>query len=140
MSKTLTSLLVGMHFRPPAEVVTSHLPSGASLQLVPEPENPYDASAVRVECSASAIPETQYEALEAALDGTGFDLNDVLTMGPIHLGYVAASGGKPLLKAGLAVGNKEFLELLNNDRPNSATLTFGADGSPRVTIVNGETP
>jgi hypothetical protein len=48
MTDTLTGLMVGMHFRPPAKAVLEALPVGTTLWLRREPENPYDANAVQV--------------------------------------------------------------------------------------------
>ncbi len=141
MSITLTSLLVGAHFRPPAKQVLACLPSGASLILVPEPENPYDPGALRVEVDvASEVPESQHGLLDESLQGTGFDIRELLdSEEALQIGYVAKSGGKPLLKAGLTVGNAEFLEAMFDLSGNEckATLSFGPDGSPRVMLTVG---
>lgn len=136
MSKTITSLLVGMHFRPPAKQVLECLPSGAELVLSPEPENPYDPDALRVLVWPSAIPAELHSMLDERLQGTGTDIAEFLAMDePFWLGYVAASGGKPLAKAGMgAEGNKEFLALMAGSPAHSAKLAFAASGLPLVML------
>lgn len=135
MSKTLVSLLVGMHFKPPAKQVLAHLPAGAALRLEGEPENPYDPEALKVLVAFEAVPEAQLAGLEESLEGTGFTTQDLADLGEIWLGYVAASGGKPLAKAGLEVGNAEFNSALQGSPDEAkATLVFGPDGSPRVSL------
>lgn len=136
MTKTLTSLLVGMHFRPPAKQVLECLPSGAPLILSPEPENPYDANALKVMVWPGEIPEELRGMLDEKLQGTGSDLGELLAMEePFWLGYIAASGGKPLAKAGRdGVGNQEFLALMAGSPTHSAKLAFDAAGLPLVML------
>lgn len=141
----LTSLLVGAHFRPPAKLVLAHLPAGASLVLDPEPSNPYDSNAVRVLVSPTALPESEWPALEAELPEFGSDLDSLLAHGTldsdeidepmIWLGYIAATGGKPLANArpGL-VGNSEVLAQLAACPTATAILRFGPGGEPEVEI------
>lgn len=137
--KIITSLLVGAHFRPPAKQVLECLPSGARLLLVPEPENPYDENALQVRVDVGeAVPEGQLDLLSGKLEGTGFDLNELLAGEPIQLGYVAKSGGGPLVKAGLSTGNAEFLAKLRGEDGEfveyECTLAFHADGKPMVQL------
>lgn len=136
MTKTLlTSLLVGAHFRPPAKQILESLPAGQELGLLPEPENPYDASALAVLLDLALVEEVHYATLDSKLEGTGATVEDLLAVGaPLHLGYVAASGGKPLLKAGLAQGNREFLALLAEKEDLRATLAFTPAGLPLVLL------
>jgi hypothetical protein len=136
--KPLVSLLVGARFRPPAELLLANLPAGAKLLLEPDEENPYDPAAVRVLVSPSQIPEGRHEDLRDALPGYGRDLEEVLAEDWLWLGFVAASGGKPLQIArergeatGL-VGNKEFGEAMLE--PFEAELTFSVAGSPLVIL------
>lgn len=139
MSKTITSLLVGAHFRPPAKQVLECLPSGAGLILLPEPENPYDEFALKVLVWPGEIPEVMRGDLDAKLQGTGTDLGDLLASEePLWLGYVAASGGKPLAKAGMeGTGNREFLQLMAASPGHSAKLAFNAAGLPLVMLSEG---
>lgn len=135
---TLTSLLVGAHFRPPASRVLQSLPSGVELSLHPEPSNAYDSHAIRVLCRTSSIPESEFEGLEQDLPSSGTDLAGLLAQGEIWLGYIASSGGTPLRKAaekGLQnlVGNQEFQPLLL-DPEHLASLAFAPDGAPLVIL------
>lgn len=138
MTKPLTSLLVGMHFRPPAKTILASLPAGARLRLQPEPENPYDESAVAVYVSPTEFPEGQHQILEIALPNSGFTLEDVMAQPEWHIGYIAATGGKPLLKAGMTIGNLEFLPLVraqnNMEGQCFGLLGFDGAGQPVVTI------
>jgi hypothetical protein len=124
----LKSLLVGVHFHPPAKLILASLPAGTPVSLVPEPENPYDPDAIQVYVDPSHIPASERPGLELALPGMGQDLVSILTQDSILLGHVAATGGKPLLKAGPGfVGTLEFAGL------RSARLGFSPDGSPTLT-------
>jgi len=116
------------------------------VALVPEPENPYDPGALRVEVDlaaalAGADPEAQ-QSLADALQPFGLEIED-LAAAPVHIGYVPRSGGKPLLKAqeaaagwGLELaGNVEVSEALGQ-APNAATtLLIGPDGRALVVIA-----
>jgi len=149
----LLSPLVGSHFRPPAKAILAHLPDGASLVLDPEPSNPYDPSAVRVLVGVSEIPESEYPALEVELPEFGSSLEDLLKNGTlsgedldifdepmIFLGYIAASGGKPLEKVQAQrpnlVGNSEVLSMLVfSPATPAARLRFGPSGEPEVEVA-----
>ena len=143
-TRTITTLLVGDHFRPPAKLLLAHLPSGCELGLEPEDSNPYDEEAVRVMLDPRLIPDSQYPALEDETSGLptmGFTLEQVMSTGPMQLGYIPKTGGKPLLTAqagdpGL-VGNHEVREaLMHSD--HKATLAFGPDGKARVLVTYSE--
>jgi hypothetical protein len=135
----LISPIVGAHFVPPAKILLEHLPSGASLLLEPEPDNPYDENAMLVMVEPSALPESQYAELELKLPGMGHTLEELLLGGKnLVLGHVAASGGKPLLKAialGKAyAGTLEFLSAIRNGEAGEASLGFDEDGLPVVKL------
>lgn len=133
----ITTLLVGDHFRPPAKLILQHLPSGCQLQLMAEDDNAYDEEAVKVLVGTDQIPEEQYSALAEALPGMGFELEQVMSTGPVWLGYVPKSGGKPLLtaqkEAPELVGNHEVREAMAAESYR-AQLAFGPDGRARVTV------
>lgn len=133
-----TSLIVGAHFRPPAKQVLAVLPQGARLDLQEENDNPYDPAALKVFLPLDQIPEAQFPALEAELPGAGLTLEQLMSGGPLFLGYVPAQDGKPLAKARAAepelLGNVQVRELMGGTR---TFLGFGMDGSPRLHI---ETP
>lgn len=145
-SRSLLCPLVGAFHRPPAKTVLEVLPIGTVLMLVPEPENPYDAGAIRVLvdlaawCHAGTGGEAQ--DLQSALDAVGADFTDVIYGGPLQLGYCAATGGKPLAKltalwgqTGLQpVGNADVAAAMD-EHNTVATLTFGPDGHPAVKVT-----
>lgn len=135
-TRTLTSLLVGGYHRPPAKLLLEHLPSGTPLTLTPEPDNPYDSSALKVFLEPQMIPEGQHAALQERLPLCGYTLEQVMSGGAIQLGYVAATGGKPLSKAPSGyVGNQEFLkEMSAAPEANDAALAFTPAGAPAVML------
>lgn len=130
--------LVGARQRPPAQALLEALPAGAQLGLQPEPENPYDSSAVRVMVGPEEISWSQ--ELEEKLEGYGFTREELEAVELIQLGYLAASGGKPLEKARQAVdgaglvGNAEVLEATAG-QVFEAMLGFSMSGAPEVRIT-----
>lgn len=123
----LTSLLVGAHFHPPAKLLLEHLPTGTPLELIPEPDNPYDESglALGVWLRPEAVPESQWASLRETLPGMGQDWDQVLFIGePLQLGHLAKSGGKPLAGTDY-VGTEEWNK---GGSPLSATLHFDPQG------------
>jgi hypothetical protein len=141
-SPSLLAPIAGAFHRPPAKQVLQALPSGAKLILQPEPENPWDALAVKVLVDVGdAITIQQFPGLQAALDGTGVEAHELISSHePLQLGYIAASQGKPLAKAKAAgfpgVGNAEVLAALEGHWANAqATLEFWVDGSPCVRVT-----
>lgn len=145
--RSLLCPLVGAFHRPPAKTVLEVLPHGTLLLLVPEPENPYDAGAIRVMVDLRTVTESNDElglALISALDGAGADAFEVIHGGALQLGYCAATGGKPLARltalwgqTGLVpVGNAEVAAMMNEpDSAKLVTLTFGPDGHPAVKVT-----
>lgn len=140
MTKHIATLITGSFAKLPGAQVLAVLPAGAKLRLVPEPENPYDAAAIRVECVQSAIPPSQYQELADRLEGTGWAISDVQELEAINLGFVAASDGKPLARAGLTVGNREVAaraQQLGLEAPWDAELCFGPSGEPMLRLTAG---
>jgi hypothetical protein len=134
MTKTLTSMLVGMHFVPPSKILLEHIPAGTSLRLEADPENPYDEHAIKVFVEGASIPESQHEELAVKLPGAGQDLETVIAPEAWWmLGHVAASGGKPMAKARLVrgdlVGNLEFHEV-----GLTGKARLGFDGSGMILV------
>jgi len=134
--------LVGAHFRPPAKQVIAHLPSEARLVLRPEPENPYDAKAIKVFGLMSEVPETMLDDLNLALDGTGHELADLLDQKEVWLGYIGDSDGKLCKGQGLP-GNREVAEMAHAVIGEAWTeavgrLSFLPDGKPAVTVTSDE--
>lgn len=134
---TLTGVLVGMHFRPPAKLVLETLASGANLTLEAEPTNEWDEWAVRVSCSPKDIPSSQYIKLRDELPGYGMDLAELLAMPSVWLGYLAASKNKALKNRPDLVSNQVFV--LAQEQVSwqdcSITLGFDSNGQPLVILV-----
>lgn len=144
---TKITLLVGMHFRPPAKILLANLPVGSTLYLRPEPDNPYDENAIAVFLRTEDFVELfngdseEQRFVDGELEGMGHSLESLQDQDEWHLGYVAATDGKPLLKAkaqgGLGeadyVGNTDILPLIGDDTL-TATLQFDAVGNPLLFI------
>lgn len=116
---SISAPIVGAHFRPPAKQLLACLPSGTPLVCVPEPTNPYDPKAIKVFIAGEDIPPSQWPALEAALDGTGHLVADLVADGVrTQIGYIADSDGKIIRERG-GNGNREIGE---------AALAAGIEG------------
>lgn len=103
MTDSITTQIVGAHFRPPAKALLACLPAGHPLYLRPEPTNEYDENAVQVLLRSDSLQPLVSEPfirdeLERQLSGQGFDLESVLTEPEWHLGYLprAAKGNAAL--------------------------------------------
>jgi hypothetical protein len=122
----LTGKLVGMHFRPPAKALLAVLPSGAEVRLTPEPDNPYDADAVKVEVRPRAgIAVALHERLAGEAMGFGFSVEEIV--GPeapewFHVGYIDSK------KTGMAA---VFARALGGASAQGV-LGFDASGWPLV--------
>ncbi len=132
------SLIVGGHFRPPAKQVLARLPAGTLLMLEEDNNNLYDAAAVKVLVDPAVIPESQFGELEPELNEAGVTLEQLMSGGPLQLGFIPAQEGKPLAKARMAepelLGNMQVRELM----PCKASISFAVDGSPRVILEETE--
>lgn len=125
--KSMTSLLVGSHFRPPAKIVLANLKGGTILRLEPEPENPYDEFALKVLVDGNFLISSP--ELEASLEASGHVLEDLLEQ-EIFLGFVAATGGKPLRENPEWKGNRDFLEWGIEGK----VASLGFDGSGKALV------
>lgn len=147
--KELMSLLVGAHFRPPAKQLLAQVPAGLPLFFEPEWDNPYDSCAIKVKLRIADVPTAFDTSIDEALQGTGWSWADLLIgvaddegfmADSIFLGYVAKTGGKPLLKDGRDLpGNQDFKAALGE--PELAwsgvpigRLSFGPSGEPQVIL------
>lgn len=131
--------LVGMKFHAPALAILQCLPNGAPVQLVPEPENPFDPNAIIVRVRADAVPVDQHEKLALVLQGYGYTLDDF--MGPVpdgennpiwqmwHLGHVKANANQ----GGGASCASELAPLMAG-RTLGAVLVFDMDGKPNIEV------
>lgn len=123
----LSIALVGMHYRKPAITVLDSLPHGMELILQPEPDNEYDPNAVAVLVDMTKLPTNRVALLDALLP-EGFSASEICAQGLFHLGYLAATGGKP---ARGGPGNTNYLLLLS---------TLEAEGNPKPVATLGSAP
>lgn len=93
--------IVGAYHRPPALLILQHLPTGQLLSLAAEPDNPYDANAIKVMLASSALP--QDTDFSEQLASYGHDLESLQSSGPIHLGYIERGRTQDLKNATLAL-------------------------------------
>ena len=96
-------LLVGTAFTPGAvALVAKGLPQGAEVELRAEPENPYDAYAVRALVARSEIRPN--DVLTEALAGFGLSLDSIAW--PLQLGHLGAKAETKAAKAAIAAGHQ----------------------------------
>ncbi len=144
MTKTLVLPLVGQHYNPPAKALLEHLPNGTPLRLRHDTENPYDEFAVEVSVEGASVPESQHLELSVKVPGNGFSLEEVIAPGVWwKLGHVAASDGKPLIKARIVradlVGNRDLLEAASTEGgvgALKASLVFDGSGMTLVEVAD----
>lgn len=110
--------ILGAHFRPPAKLIFQYLPTGQVLLLEPEPDNPYDANAIKVLLPSTALP-TDPEFIDN-LSSFGHDIEELRTRGRIHLAYIERG------RTGDFLGIDEII------------LSFGAKGQPMALPVELE--
>lgn len=145
MTDSITTQLVGAHFRPPAKALLAVLPAGHSLLLCPEPSNEYDANAVQVvlrTASLDLLLETPAfgEELDAQLAGQGHSLETLREADEWHLGYLPrAAKGNPTLEAWNVEVQKAIHEVAPADDNGQhscvpAALSFDSTGKPTVII------
>lgn len=121
--------LVGAHFRPPAKAILQVAPAGLPLELRPEPENPYDSTAVAVWMAGKSLPAVVGEELGLLAEGYGFSAESIFAES-WHLGYLAAKPPKGY-EGTLA---KEIFGLLAEGKVIGAKLGFLPNGNPAVLV------
>lgn len=89
MTTNVTGEIRGMGFHPPAKALIKRLPTGTQLELVREPENPYDPNAIQVWVAPAVLPEDQRAEFEMELAGWGKTLEEFLEAPQWMLGFVA---------------------------------------------------
>lgn len=141
----MLSPIVGAFYRPPAKTIMSLLSPGHELLLDPEPDNPHDPNAIKVNVKLKSIEiqEHEFEDIEnelmrygATWDSLGKDQFGQELEDPIfHLGYIPRSGAKTAKIDGEpSIGNLQVLGVIK--QPNwKATLTFSPMGQPICQIV-----
>lgn len=150
MTDSITTQIVGAHFRPPAKALLACLPAGHPLVLRPEPTNEYDENAVQVLLRSTTLAplcEDPFfkEELFGQLTAQGFDVDSVLEEPEWHLGYLprAAKGNKALEEWNVQV-QQAIHEVctMPYDAPTreataltiAATLSFDSAGKPAIII------
>ena len=116
--------IVGAHFRPPAKVLLSQLPSSTPLYLQREPDNQYDPNAIKVLCRGEDVPQS--EDLENALLGTGYEGHEIASQEYWHLGYIPRDVAEILAPQ----FDQEPPE--GTGVPEGVELAFGMTGSPQA--------
>lgn len=151
MTDSITTQIVGAHFRPPAKALLSCLPAGHQLWLRPEPTNEWDENAVQVLLRSASLRSLLTEPfirdeLERQLSGQGSDIESVLVQPEWHLGYLprAAKGNKELEEWNIGV-QQAVHEICRNadfeddctDNPQAQVacfLSFDSAGKPTCII------
>lgn len=150
MTDSITTQLVGAHFRPPAKALLAVLPAGHPLLLRPEPTNEYDANAVQVLLRSTSLEPLLADAafaeeVESQLAGQGYDLQQIREADEWHLGYLprAAKGNPKLEEWNIQVQRAvhEVCAAAETDPGVSeepatvpCTLSFDSTGKPAVII------
>src|ERR1700743_3555069 len=122
---TVIAPIVGMYFRlkedgVPAQAIINNLPAGTPLELVAEPDNPFDPNAIKVVLNFRNVPHNS--DIEFAVNANGMT-NDELYTNNHHLGYVDSK------KTGCAARLSPDL-----GKVTSSTLCFSAEGKPGVKV------
>lgn len=144
MTDSITTQIVGAHFRPPAKALLACLPAGHPLALRPEPTNEWDENAVQVLLLSASLQPLLAEPffrdeLERQLSGQGFDLEQVLAEPEWHLGYLPkAAKGNPALQEWNVGVQKAVHEVCRNADFEQAQiaclLSFDSAGKPTCII------
>jgi hypothetical protein len=135
---TLTTLLVGSHFNPPAKALLSAIPEGSEVTLTRDEENQFDPLAIKVWVAVSEIEPMALD--EEQLAGFGYSKEEIIeTDSQWCLGHVAKTDGKPLEKAkGLdnrLVGNAEIYQSVEaTSWPLKGTIGFRGDELITITL------
>lgn len=117
--------IVGGKFRPPALGVIASLPVGFSLLLKREPDNKFDHNAIKVILvDSDALAKIDAELLSRNIEGYGFTRDDLVTRGPIHLGYIPRDNAGELARIVDTTGISQW----------PGTFTTNVEGQPRVSF------
>lgn len=117
-----TLAIVGAKFRPPAAGLLGVLPTGCALIVRREPSNAYDANAMMVLVTREQIMAIDEEKLDAAIEGFGYDVEQMSEQPEWHLGYIPRQDALLLAPRMDKAGERE----------TNGALTFSAEGHPRV--------
>lgn len=97
--------IVGVHFHPPASALVNAIPPCTTLWLRAEPSNQYDPNAIGVWIKPSEIPLSAYDHLNEELEKSGTNMEDLLEIDEIMLGYIPRGLAKFLKESGRIGGN-----------------------------------
>lgn len=129
MTTSHTLPLVGMHFRPPAKAILAVLPVGCPLWLEPEPENPYDANALKVNVRSADIPTAPaiVVKLNDLAQPSGFTSDEIFAKPSWHLGYIPREAAAELASSVAEAFeiNGEVQGKLSFDPAGRAYIAFG---------------
>lgn len=117
---SLRSPIRGAGFRPPANLVLKHVPSGLPLLIEADPQNPYDSNAIKVLVAKSDLAPYA-ESFSEALADFGVDKEEFFSdESPLWLAFIA----------------KEETSLWHNALASgqdlSPSLGFAPDGKPLI--------
>ena len=136
---TMTTLLVGSHFNPPAKALLNAIPEGSEVTLTRDEENQWDPLAIKVWIGGQEIVEGALD--EEQLAGFGYSKEEILNGQESQwcLGHVAKTGGKPLEKAkaneAKLIGNAEIYQAIDSTAwPLKGTLGFRGDELITITL------
>jgi hypothetical protein len=80
----------GFKFRPCGAAIVQCLQVGTTLSLEPEPDNQYDANAIKILLTPGDTNESEQADLAEALPRAGSDLAEFLSTPAWHIGYIPA--------------------------------------------------
>lgn len=136
---SVTALLVGAYFRPPAKQICQILPSGTQVELRKELDNPYDSDAVSVWLKTKILEIHLVNAslrgreeFVDALAGCGWTVDQLLTAGDVQLGYLAREGNRDLTRraasCGPLVSAKQVGQMFEGASALGAKFVWGPSG------------
>jgi hypothetical protein len=110
--------IVGAKHRPPAQGILNNLGLDQALWLIPEPDNAFDANAIKVVVNTAEIPQESLDQMAPDLEGYGSDISEIMASPQHHLGYIPA----------------RLAQAFKLDGPVEGTLSFDAKGWPQVSV------
>lgn len=93
--------IVGAHYRPPAKGILAGISPGTQLFLRAEPDNQFDQFAIQVLLKGEDILLDDYENLNSELSGYGKEIEDIISLPEIHLGYIPKETAKVLRESNI---------------------------------------
>jgi hypothetical protein len=124
-SERTTFPIVGMKFRPPAQVLINALAVGTPLTAIAEPENAYDPNAIAIWLYTKDIPEASQEALKETALSAGWTHTRIMAEEVFHLGYIPKEMAAELKASGA----------IRDNEPQAAEFLVSAQGQARVHFV-----